>query len=143
MVDLLPKARPRLTRRVLISAMHDLKSPHLSQAENLKIFGKCCNKHGHDYWLEVTIEGAIDKASGLLCDHDAFEDLIQKYFIDAFDKKDLNHFFKNTTGEILVQEFFKLLQEKLKPMVLIGLRLQETPKNFFTFGTQEFMSSHF
>ena len=126
--------KARLTKRVMISAMHELRSEKLSSEENERIFGKCVNLHGHDYWIEVTVEGIIDPDSGLICDRDYFEDQLQKYFVDKFDKTNLNDHFPNTTGEILVEEFFKLLKDKLRPLNIVGVRLQETPKNFFTKG---------
>ena len=135
--------KPRLTMRVMISAMHELRSPLLSKEENLRVFGKCLNQHGHDYWLEVTVQGQIDSQSGMLCNRDEFEDKLQTFFVLKYDKSDLNHFFKNTTGEVLALEFFNLLKNNLKPMEVIGVRLQETPKNFFSFGTQEYLSNIF
>jgi 6-pyruvoyltetrahydropterin/6-carboxytetrahydropterin synthase len=136
-------AKTRLTKRVMISAMHELRSPKLSEEQNRKIFGKCCNQHGHDYWLEVTVEGTIDGDSGLVCDRDFFEDKLEECFVAPFDKTDLNHFFPNTTGENLALEFYKKLKKDLTPLQVIGVRLQETPKNFFTCGTEGFLASPF
>lgn len=122
-----------LTRRVSISAMHELKSDKLSEAENRRIFGKCFNTHGHDYHLEVTIQGSPDLVSGLICDRDFFEDKLQSEFVDKFNKTHLNHFFPNTSGECLAEAFYNLLLEKLRPLALVKVRLQETPKNLFSF----------
>jgi 6-pyruvoyltetrahydropterin/6-carboxytetrahydropterin synthase len=126
-------AKAQLTLRVPISALHELRNPDLTDEENKKIFGKCFRTHGHDYGLEVTVEGEINKDSGLCCDRDFFSDCLKKEFVDKFTGKHLNTLFKNTSGEILVQEFFKLAQEKLSPLRVISVGLQETPKNFFLF----------
>jgi hypothetical protein len=50
-----------LTRREVFSAAHRLHSPHLSDEENLQVFGKCNNKngHGHNYVVEVTLKGEV------------------------------------------------------------------------------------
>jgi 6-pyruvoyltetrahydropterin/6-carboxytetrahydropterin synthase len=51
----------RITRIETFSAAHRLHSPQLSDEENLKVFGKCNhpNGHGHNYRVEVTIEGPV------------------------------------------------------------------------------------
>jgi 6-pyruvoyltetrahydropterin/6-carboxytetrahydropterin synthase len=129
-----------LTMRVEISALHELKNPRLSDRENLNIFGKCTNLHGHNYFLEVTIEGAIDKDSGLCCDREQVRNIISGEIVKKYDGQNLNHFFKSTTGEDLVREFHSILVQKLKPIKLFGVRLQETPKNFFYFSDYQFLS---
>jgi 6-pyruvoyltetrahydropterin/6-carboxytetrahydropterin synthase len=125
-----------LTRRVTFSAMHALGSESLSDEENRSIFGKCFRTHGHDYFLEATVKGFIDKDSGLSCDRDFLEDVLQKEVVDRFNKTHLNDTFGNTTGENLVRAFFDLLSEKLKPLHLVAVRVQETPKNFFIYGVK-------
>ena len=49
----------RVTRRVHFSAAHRLHNPALSDEENARIFGLCNspNWHGHNYELDVTVEG--------------------------------------------------------------------------------------
>jgi len=58
----------RLTRRYPFSASHRLHSKQLSAAENRETFGKCNNPHGHghNYVLEVSIEGPVDETTGML-----------------------------------------------------------------------------
>jgi 6-pyruvoyltetrahydropterin/6-carboxytetrahydropterin synthase len=57
-----------LTRRYHFPASHRLHSPHLSEAENSRVYGKCNNPfgHGHDYVLELTVSGEVNPATGLL-----------------------------------------------------------------------------
>ncbi|MBP1935237.1 6-carboxytetrahydropterin synthase [Paenibacillus sediminis] len=52
----------RLTRKFYFSAAHRLHSHHLSDEEKIKLFGKCNNPHGHghNYYLDVTVEGEPD-----------------------------------------------------------------------------------
>ncbi len=49
----------RLTRRYRFAASHRLDVPAFSAEENRRLFGKCNNPygHGHDYVLDVTVEG--------------------------------------------------------------------------------------
>jgi 6-pyruvoyltetrahydropterin/6-carboxytetrahydropterin synthase len=57
-----------VTRRYSFPASHRLHSPHLSDAENARLYGKCNNPfgHGHDYVLELTISGEMESSTGLL-----------------------------------------------------------------------------
>src|SRR5690348_9698923 len=114
-----------LTRRVSFSAMHELSNPTLSDEENQRIFGKCFRTHGHNYFLEVTVRGPIDPFTGLCCDRDRLADVLKKEVVDRFNGTHLNHHFKSTTGEELAREFYAILHEKLKPLNLVSVRLQE------------------
>ena len=55
-----------VTKAVTLSACHRLHSRHLSESENLAIFGKCNhpNYHGHNYRIEVTVRGPLDPRTG-------------------------------------------------------------------------------
>ena len=52
----------KLTRRYRFAASHRLDVPAFSAEENRRLFGKCNNPygHGHDYVLDVTVEGSPD-----------------------------------------------------------------------------------
>ncbi len=127
------KDRATFTKRVWISCLHELRSPELTDAENQEVFGQCFRTHGHDYGIEVTVAGQIDEKTGLLCDRERFETILDNEFVKKFDKTHLNHAFKNTTGELLALEFFLLLKNKLKNFDLVKVGVQETPKNYFSY----------
>src|SRR5437870_13595207 len=57
-----------LTRRVSFSASHRLWSDQLTEAENYAIYEKCANPngHGHNYVLEVTVQGTPDPRTGMV-----------------------------------------------------------------------------
>src|SRR5207249_8953101 len=81
-----------LGRRYRFSASHRLHSPHLSEEENCRVFGKCNNPygHGHNYVLEVSMAGDVDPATGMianLADLDAF---VERQVLEELDHKSLN-----------------------------------------------------
>ena len=51
-----------LTRKAEFAASHYYHNPALSPEENRRIFGKSNNPngHGHNYVLEVTVNGRVD-----------------------------------------------------------------------------------
>jgi 6-pyruvoyltetrahydropterin/6-carboxytetrahydropterin synthase len=81
----------RLTRRYRFSASHRLDTPALSVKENKRLYGKCNNPfgHGHDYVLDVTVEGPVDSA-GQVVDRRALDALVQEKVLEGLDHKNLS-----------------------------------------------------
>ena len=82
----------RLTRRYHFSASHRLHSPLLSEEANDAIYGKCNNPfgHGHNYEVEVTVSGEVDRNTGRVVDLTSLDGLVRKHVIDAFEHRNLN-----------------------------------------------------
>ena len=59
-----------VTRRLRFNAAHRVHNPALSEEENAAIFGKCNNPnwHGHNYILDVSVQGEIDPRTGYVLD---------------------------------------------------------------------------
>ena len=81
----------RLTCRYRFAASHRLDSPALSPEENRKLYGKCNNPygHGHNYALEVSVEGPVD-ADGQVVNREALDRLVKQYVLGVVDHKNLN-----------------------------------------------------
>jgi 6-pyruvoyltetrahydropterin/6-carboxytetrahydropterin synthase len=127
-----------LTIGTHFSAAHRLALPHLSYEENCKIYGKCArpNGHGHNYHLEVTVQGQIDPRTGMIADLGDLQQIIDCYVIDPFDhtflNKDVPYFAEVVpTAENIALYICRLLKE---PMEKTGARLYkvkliESPNN--------------
>ena len=134
-----------VTRRVEFNAAHRLHSQVLSDEENARIFGKCNNPngHGHNYELEVTVCGTLDKRTGMVIDMALLDELIQREVVDRYDHKNLNMDLEefrevNPTSE----EFARVIWNRLSPHftqpTLYKIRLVETANNSFEYyGEQE------
>jgi len=81
----------RLTRRYRFSASHRLNSNELTADENARLYGKCNNPygHGHDYVLDVSVEGRVD-ASGQIVGRNALDELVQQRVLGHVDHRNLN-----------------------------------------------------
>jgi 6-pyruvoyltetrahydropterin/6-carboxytetrahydropterin synthase len=112
-----------------LSALHSLENPKLSEKENREIFGPCYRLHGHDYKIEVTVEGPISEPWGLITDRAELDKKVDEILLRPFHLTNLNDTFSNTSGENLVQEFFKRLSAAVPN--LRQIRLTETHRNFF------------
>jgi 6-pyruvoyltetrahydropterin/6-carboxytetrahydropterin synthase len=128
----------RLTRRYRFAASHRLHADALSEEENRRLYGKCNNPygHGHDYVLEVTVEGAPD-ASGQIADRAALDGLVRDRALSRLDHMNLNQDLPEFTTTVPTTENLASLIEKMLlehwnlPARLARLRISETGRNAF------------
>ncbi len=80
----------RVTKRLEFSAAHRYVRPGWTEAENRAAFGKAANLHGHNYVLEVTVEGEPSPDTGMVMDLKALKDLVTETVLDRIDHKNLN-----------------------------------------------------
>jgi 6-pyruvoyltetrahydropterin/6-carboxytetrahydropterin synthase len=128
----------RLTRRYRFAASHRLHADALSEEENRRLYGKCNNPygHGHDYVLEVTVEGAPD-ASGQIADRASLDEMVRDQVLSRLDHMNLNQDLREfktlvPTTENLASFIEKVLLEHWNlPARLARLRISETDRNAF------------
>lgn len=126
-----------LTRVYEFAASHRLHAPQLSDAENASMFGKCNNPagHGHNYTLEVTVEGEPDPRTGMMVDLGRLDKTGDDLVVERYDHKHLNvdlPEFQNIapTSEVIAAEIFKRLDGQV-PGKLNRIRLYETARSYF------------
>ena len=125
----------RVTRRVHFSAAHRLHNPALSDEENERIFGLCNspNWHGHNYELDVTVEGDVDPVTGYVVDLGLLRDVAEEVIGDL-DHRNLNLDVPWLAGmlpstENLVVAIWNRLAPQVPRGKLVRLVLWETPRN--------------
>ena len=126
-----------LTRKAEFSASHYYWSDQLSPEENQRVFGKCANRngHGHNYTLEVTVEGEVDPVTGFVVDLKELKDIMHREVVDVYDHRHLNlevpEFAKliPTTENISIS-IWKRLEHKIGGAKLHRVRVFETPELF-------------
>ncbi len=127
-----------LSIRNHFAAAHRLAKPELSQIENEKIYGKCArpNGHGHNYLVDITVRGEIDKRTGMVCDLSALQRLVNDLVIEPFDhtflNKDIEYFHTCVpTAENIALHIADRLAAPIKAIGanLHKVRLQESPNN--------------
>ena len=135
-----------LTRSIEFSASHRLHTEKLSHEENLRIYGKCNNPHGHghNYVTEVTVRGEPDPRTGIIIDIGRLDRLLEDELEARFDHKHLNldtDYFKDqpATAENIAQVIWKLLVDKIPScreggtVTLHRVRLIETARSWFDY----------
>jgi 6-pyruvoyltetrahydropterin/6-carboxytetrahydropterin synthase len=133
----------RVTSRYRFAAAHRLDTPALSPEENRKLYGKCNNPfgHGHDYVLDVTVEGPVD-ADGLVVNRAAFDGVVRGAVLDKLDHKNLNVDLPEFSGVVPTTEnLATLVHEYLSAAwtltaKLVRVRISETERNTFVWEAQ-------
>lgn len=127
-----------LTTRHDFSAAHRLANPDFDLAKNLAVYAECFRHHGHNYQVEVTVRGAPDPVSGMVVDLGSLNATIHTAVVDLVDHHDLDVDVPAlggiiTTGENLVQAFWRMLSAVLPPGTLHRVAVVETAKNRFEY----------
>ncbi|MCU0227071.1 MAG: 6-carboxytetrahydropterin synthase [Bryobacterales bacterium] len=139
-----------LTRRYRFCSAHRLHSPALSEEANQQTYGRCNNPfgHGHNYVLEVSVDGQPDAVTGRLMAIEDLDGLVTANVLRVYDGKNMNvdidRFqgeFVPTTENVAVDVRERLERSWPEPgspwrhtrMMprLAGVRLFETRKNIF------------
>ncbi len=119
------------------NAAHRVYNPAMSDAENASTFGKCNNPnwHGHNYTLDVSVEGEVSDRTGYVIDLGELRDLVESRVIGLVDHQNFNldvTFMQGVipTSENIVVAFWDILEPAMKPRKLKRLVLWETDNNY-------------
>jgi len=127
-----------LTRRYRFAASHRLNTQALSAGENARLYGKCNNPygHGHDYVLDVTVEGKV-RADGQVVERQGLDTMVSEQVLAWLDHRNLNCDVPELAGRVPTTEnLASAIEDMLKrnwklPARLAKVRISETAKNTF------------
>ena len=126
-----------LTRKAEFSASHVCRVDSLSDKENRELFGEEAhpNGHGHNYILEVSVEGEIDPVTGMVMNLSDLREILDQEVVQPMDHRFLNKevppFDKIVpTTANLAREIWRRLQRHFAGTAaeLVRVRLHETPE---------------
>jgi len=124
-----------VTRKAEFSASHICRLPGLSDFENSELFGEEANPngHGHNYILEVTIEGDPDPVTGMVMDLKRVKEILEAEVVGPMDHRFLNYEVSPFDSVVpttanLAQEIWRRLAPRFSSgeSKLARLRLYET-----------------
>jgi 6-pyruvoyltetrahydropterin/6-carboxytetrahydropterin synthase len=126
----------KVCRRATFNAAHRLFSEDWSDEQNKDVFGKCSNPnyHGHNYVLEVWLDGKIDQETGYVIDLKILKNYIKEEITERFDHRNLNldcaEFQNlNPTAENIALVCWRLLRSRLDSKYILTIKLWETENN--------------
>ena len=118
------------------NAAHRLFNPKWDNETNDRVFGKCNNPnfHGHNYKLEVELDGPINPETGYVMDMKKLSDIMKLEILERFDHRNLNldcPEFKDLipSAENIALVCWNILREKLPSELKLTVRIWETPRN--------------
>ena len=109
-----------ITKKFIFDSAHKLK--------NYK--GKCKNLHGHTYVLYVTVDGKINKKSGMVMDFSEIKKVVERRVIVILDHNYINKIIKQPTAENISVWAWNQIKKYLK---VYKIELWETPDSFVTY----------
>lgn len=130
----------RVTRRYKFAASHRLQSPRFSAEENWALYGKCNNPfgHGHDYALEISVAGEIDRSFGQVVNLRALDRLVNEQVLRDLDHRYLNADVREFEDLVPTSEnILRVIEDRLRAKWPAGwprleaVRLRETARNTF------------
>lgn len=81
-----------ISKKVEFSASHICRSAQLTDAENERVFGPAANPlgHGHNYVVEVAVEGEPDPVTGMILDLKRLKEILDERVLEVYDHRLLN-----------------------------------------------------
>ncbi len=120
-----------LTKRIEFAAAHRYHNGAWDEATNRRVFGACHNEpgHGHNYLLEVTVAGPVDRHTGMVVNLFDLKIVLQQV-LEEFDHKHLNldtPYFRTTipTTENIARVLWDKMAERSEIGRLDRVRLYE------------------
>jgi len=132
--------KAHLTRRYRFSASHRLHNEAMSLDENRLTYGKCNNPHGHghNYFLEVTVSGPVEEATGMVCNLADLDGFMCREVVERYDLGNLNaaeEFKLNIpTTENLCIAIYETVSRGFDKVHLEKVRIEETLMNSFEYA---------
>jgi 6-pyruvoyltetrahydropterin/6-carboxytetrahydropterin synthase len=125
-----------ITRKAEFSASHFCRDTFLTDDQNLAIFGEesHISGHGHNFILEVSVEGEPDPITGMIIDLKELKEILEREIIAPMDHRFLNYEVEPfrkvipTTANIAL-EIWRRLEKQFGAarFKLAKVRLFETP----------------
>ena len=131
-----------ITRKVEFSSSHMCRRSDLSEDENERIYGAAANPHGHghNYVLEVSLEGEPDPVTGMVLDLKELKTILTLHVVDVYDHRFLNYEVPPfdrvvPTAENIARDIWQRLEPHLNSGRgrLCAVRVYETPDFYVDF----------
>jgi 6-pyruvoyltetrahydropterin/6-carboxytetrahydropterin synthase len=133
----------RLTRKAEFSASHVCLNPGWTPEQNQAVYGNNANPngHGHNYVLEVTLEGEPDSVTGMIFDLRELKEILEREVVEPMDHHHLNQEVPPfdrivpTTENIAIEIWRRLEHQVKRPYArLENVRVYETPDLYVDYG---------
>jgi 6-pyruvoyltetrahydropterin/6-carboxytetrahydropterin synthase len=122
-----------ISKKVEFAASHICRTAKLSDAENERVYGLSANPqgHGHNYVVEIAIEGDPDPVTGMILDLKKLKDVIDDRVLSVYDHRLLNREVDSfaeavPTVENIAVDIWRRMDGHVSPGRLFSVRVHET-----------------
>ena len=122
-----------ISKKVEFAASHICRSPRLSDAENERTYGLAANPqgHGHNYVVEVAIQGEPDPVTGMILDLKKLKDVMEERVLSVYDHRFFNREVDTfaeavPTVENIAIDIWNRMEGRVAPGRLFSVRVHET-----------------
>lgn len=122
-----------ISKKIEFAASHICRSAELSDAENERVYGAAANPlgHGHNYVVEVAIEGEPDPVTGMILDLKQLKDILEERVMEVYDHRLLNREVASfekvvPTVENIAVDIWNRLERHIPGARLYSVRVHET-----------------
>ncbi|MCX7626205.1 MAG: 6-carboxytetrahydropterin synthase [Candidatus Sumerlaeaceae bacterium] len=126
--------------RMQFAAAHRLARPDWTDEQNYALYGKCANAngHGHNYLLEVAVEGDVDPETGMVVNFYDLQRVVEREIFEKVDHRNLNvdvDFLRGIvpTAENLAKRFWEVLEPHIGEGRLRSVTVGEGSANTATY----------
>ena len=132
-----------ITRKAEFSASHACWRADWTAERNREVYGAASNPrgHGHNYLIEVTLEGEPDPVTGMIVDLKLVKDIINREVVEPYDHRFLNYEVPPfdtivPTAENIARDIWSRLDARFhdSPARLKNVRLYETGDLFVDYS---------
>ena len=120
-IDFTDRRRMRLDVEFTFAAAHRLP----------RYEGPCFRLHGHNYRMQVAVEGEVDPGTGMIADFGVLRQVVQEHVLSRVDHRNLNDILDNPTAENITRWVWEVLAPRLPG--LREIRLHEIPDSCVTY----------
>ena len=132
-----------ISKKIEFAASHICRSPRLSDAENERTYGLAANPqgHGHNYVVEVAIQGEPDPVTGMILDLKKLKDVMEERVLSVYDHRLLNREVDTfaeavPTVENIAIDIWNRMEGRVAPGRLFSVRVHETSELYAEYRGQ-------
>ena len=135
---------PFITKQYRFCAAHKYWNKGWSKKENKDIFGKDIYIHGHNYLIDISISGPIDKKSGFIINLKTLNHLMEEHVLKLLDHTQIDKdikWFENrqpSTENLVIFIWEQIVDIIPFPAKLYSIKLQETPSIYTKYFGPEY-----
>jgi len=116
---------------ITIAGAHKLYNDKKPLNWNLEEFGKCSQWHGHNWTIDISVSGVVNRENGMLINFNKIKEIVYR-----LDHTSLNDTLKLPTAENLAKYLAKKILRSQSNIMQVAVTVWESDKSSATYVAQ-------